>query len=210
MTDVCGVTPPTPPRAKLHRAIARRVGHLVATLVELRAPAPERKSADDSTYGVLFVCKGNICRSPMAEGILRGKLAKMGYLDSVRVDSAGTSEANAGRRPDGRARLTMCRHGNNIGGARARGFAEADFKRFDLIIAMDDPSRRHLLGLARSSHDRGKVRLLLDFAGGGDVPDPVNGNRLAFEQTYALLEPACHAVRDFIIFRLDAVAGARS
>jgi protein-tyrosine phosphatase len=115
----------------------------------------------------------NICRSAMAEGILRAKLADAGLAGRVGVDSAGTSNANAGRRPDARARLALVRHGGSIRDLRARGLADEDFETFDLILVMDESNRREVLRRARTAAAAAKVRPVLEFVGGGEVPDPV-------------------------------------
>lgn len=96
---------------------------------------------------VLFVCLGNICRSPTAEGVLRHKLRAAGLEDRVEVDSAGTGDWHVGKAPDGRTRQAALRRGYDLSAQRARQVEAADFQRFDLILAMDKSNLRNLQAL---------------------------------------------------------------
>ena len=123
---------------------------------------------------ILMVCLGNICRSPIAEGILRHKLRAM-KTEDVETDSAGTSNFHVGEAPDARMRTTAVKNGMDISDLRARQFVQADFDAFDLIYAMDTSNQRDILSLARNDQDRAKVKLILDEIYPGEnreVPDP--------------------------------------
>jgi len=152
---------------------------------------------------VLMVCMGNICRSPMAEGILRQRVAERGLSLSVEIDSAGTHSYHFGAPPDPRAQAAALRRGVDISALRARRVLPADFERFDLLLAMDEDNRSALLELADAEHHH-KVRLLLDFAGSGltegvgrrSVPDPYYGGMLGFERVLDLVEEAMAGLLD--------------
>jgi protein-tyrosine phosphatase len=142
---------------------------------------------------VLFVCMGNICRSPTAEGMFRKILRERAPELSVETDSAGTHAYHAGQPPDPRARLAAERRGVDISIQRARKVAEEDFERFDLILAMDELNHSTLCELCPPEHRR-RVRLLMEFApalGRSDVPDPYYGGSKGFEQVLDLVEEAC-------------------
>lgn len=136
---------------------------------------------------ILMVCLGNICRSPLAEGIMRSKLGKEYF-----VDSAGTGSWHVGQAPDKRSIAVAKKYGIEISHLRARQFQVKDFDEFDYILAMDSSNYRDILSLARSEEDRMKVRLILHDQ---DVPDPYYGGEDGFELVYQLL---VEAVDDFI------------
>jgi protein-tyrosine phosphatase len=141
---------------------------------------------------VLFVCTGNICRSPTAEGILRKLVADAGLERSIAVDSAGTHGYHVGEAPDFRATAHARRRGYDLSGLRARRFASKDFEAFDLIIAMDREHHELLARLAprEATH---KLRMMLEFARRADredVPDPYYGGPDGFELVLDLLEDA--------------------
>lgn len=141
---------------------------------------------------ILFVCLGNICRSPLAEGILRFKLAKNNI--QYNVDSAGTLHWHAGNPPDDRSIKTAAHFGIDISNLRGRQFSLNDFSDFDLILPMDLQNKTDLLKLARTTEDRSKIQLCLHFAGMGEraeVPDPYYGDLKDFMDLYHLLEMAC-------------------
>ncbi|MFM7218014.1 MAG: low molecular weight protein-tyrosine-phosphatase [Bacteroidota bacterium] len=146
---------------------------------------------------ILMVCLGNICRSPMAEGILRNKLDER-QLPAT-VDSAGTGNYHVGEAPDQRAISTAGKYGVDISGLAARQFDATDFDAFDRIYVMDVSNRRNVLQLAATDHHREKVQLLLDVLYPGqdiEVPDPWYGKLDAFEHVYGLLDTACDEVVD--------------
>lgn len=140
---------------------------------------------------VLMVCLGNICRSPLAEGIFAHKI-KVAQLDWT-VDSAGTSAYHIGEAPDPRSRAIAQVHGLDISQQAARQFRPADFDDFDCILAMDGSNYRDILRLARTEVDRTKVHQLLPYVNHQDlqdVPDPYwDDNGFAF--VYELLDSAC-------------------
>ena len=144
---------------------------------------------------ILFVCMGNICRSPTAEALMRRLVASEGLEDRVVLDSAGTGSWHVGEPPDPRAEAAARRRALDLDG-RARQVEAADFDRFDLILAMDEANRRELLALARDDDARAKVRLLREFdpaADAGrdlDVPDPYPGGEDGFERVLDMLERA--------------------
>jgi protein-tyrosine phosphatase len=146
---------------------------------------------------VLFVCMGNICRSPTAEGVMRRLLEDEG-LD-VEIDSAGTGGWHAGEPPDERATLAARRRGVTLEGA-ARQVRPEDFRRFDLLIALDRSNLRELLARAPDEEAAEKVRLLREFDpaadGDFDVPDPYYGGDRGFETVLDMVEAACRGLID--------------
>jgi protein-tyrosine phosphatase len=146
---------------------------------------------------ILFVCLGNICRSPLAEGVFRSVLAERGMADDVLVDSAGMGDWHAGQAPDHRAIAVARANGLDISGQQARAITEADFRRFDLILGMDRKNIRELLEIAPEAC-RGRIHLFLDFAGSGakEVPDPYFGDAAGFTETYGLIRAASEGLAD--------------
>lgn len=146
---------------------------------------------------VLMVCLGNICRSPMAEGVLRQLADERGI--ALEVDSAGTANYHVGEAPDRRARASMKRHGGNIEALRGRQVSIHDFERFDILLAMDLNNERDLLRLAPTEAGRRKVRRMMEFAndpGTGEVPDPYYGPDSGFDDVHRLLMAACTGFLD--------------
>lgn len=144
---------------------------------------------------ILMVCLGNICRSPMAEGILRDKLTARNIPASV--DSAGTGNYHIGEAPDERAISTARKNGVDISSLAARQFTAEDFDRFDFIFVMDTSNRRNVLSLATDEVHHRKVRLMLDVLYPGqdmEVPDPWFGNMEGFDHVFGLLDTACDEV----------------
>lgn len=141
---------------------------------------------------VLFVCTGNICRSPTAEGVFRKRLREEGLTDRVDVDSAGTEDYHTGESPDPRAQQEAKRRGIDIGGQIARHVREEDLETYHYVVAMD-PGHVQYLQMLRPGNPIAQVSLLTDFAphlGAREVPDPYFGGRRGFERVYALIE-AC-------------------
>jgi protein-tyrosine phosphatase len=158
---------------------------------------------------LLFVCLGNICRSPSAEGVMRSLVQREGLEGQVVVDSAGTGAWHIGSSPDDRARRAATERGVQLSG-RARQVRPEDFESFDLILAMDRDNERALQALAGDEQERAKVRLLREFdpasveAGDLEVPDPYYGAAGGFEEVLDLVEAACEGLLEEI--RSGAVA----
>jgi protein-tyrosine phosphatase len=141
---------------------------------------------------ILFVCLGNICRSPTAEGVTRHLLRERGLEDRVHVESAGTGGWHVGSPPDERSAEAARRRGIVLEGA-AQQVRASDFETFDLLVAMDRSNLRDLLDAAPDEAARAKVRLLLDDA---DVPDPYYGGPSGFDDVLDLVTEACERLVD--------------
>ena len=142
-------------------------------------------------YSILFVCMGNICRSPTAEGVFRHLAEKAGLADRLTIESAGTHAYHSGEPPDRRAVAAAARRGVSLSSIRARQVSADDFEKFDYIIAMDEDNRRRLLEQAPEEHHH-KVHLFLSFAAISEteVPDPYYGGGAGFERVLDLVELA--------------------
>lgn len=140
---------------------------------------------------ILMVCLGNICRSPMADGLLRKKVEELNL--SVEVDSAGTSGFHSGEQADERMRSVAKKLGVNIDNLRARQFTKNDFREFDIIYAMDSSNYNNILSIAETQEDRSKVHLILNELNPGknqQVPDPYYGGTEEFIDVFNLLDAA--------------------
>lgn len=149
---------------------------------------------------VLFVCLGNICRSPSAEGVMRACLAERGLEERVKVDSAGTIGYHAGEPADPRMQRAAAERGYELT-STARRVAPEDFERFDLLVAMDRSNLEDLQAMAPPGAD-GKVRLLSEYLPAGsprDVPDPYWSGERGFELVLDLLEEACPRILDELV-----------
>lgn len=155
---------------------------------------------------VCFVCLGNICRSPTAEGIFRHLVREAGLEGRIAVESAGTGGYHVGEPPDRRAAVTARERGVALGG-RAQQFRARDFARFDHVVAMDATNRRDLLALAPDAAARAKVSLLRDFDPDAPpdaaVPDPYYGGDGGFDEVFDICDAACRG----LLARLRADAG---
>jgi len=143
-----------------------------------------------------MVCLGNICRSPMAEGIMKHKL-KENNLNQVEVDSAGFEPFHQGDHPDRRGMATTKSHGIDISGIRSRLFQVSDFDRFDKIYVMDNTNYQDVIREARNEDDKMKVDFLLNQIHPGSnspVPDPYYGGDEGFETVYNLISKACDQI----------------
>ena len=156
----------------------------------------KRLTLEKAKASVLFVCMGNICRSPTAEGVFRKCVEDAGLADDVFIDSAGTHAYHQGEPPDRRAREAAGRRGVTLDGQAARRVVETDFERFDFIIAMDRLNRETLIDRAEpESHE--KIRLMLEYASvpaEDDVPDPYYGGTAGFERVLDLVEDAAEGL----------------
>jgi protein-tyrosine phosphatase len=145
---------------------------------------------------LLFVCLGNICRSPMAEGVFRRVAEDAGVLHLFDIDSAGLGDWHAGQAPDTRAQTAARHRGIDISGQSARQIAPGDYDRFDLLLAMDGSNYQELVQLAPRDA-RHKIHRLLDFApqvGTKDVPDPFYGGAAGFDHALDLIEQAARGL----------------
>lgn len=139
---------------------------------------------------ILFVCLGNICRSPLAHGVFEHQVAEAGLSDSFEADSAGTAAWHIGRPPDARSVSVAARRGIDLTAQRARQVTQEDFARFDLILAMDHANLAALREIVPNEHSH-KIELFLDSVPDGpqrEVPDPYYGGDDGFEQVLDLVE----------------------
>ncbi len=149
---------------------------------------------------ILMVCLGNICRSPMAEGIMRSKIEK--YKLQAEVDSCGTAAYHVGEQPDRRAMAKLREHGMDISGLSGRQFQQSDFDNFDMIYVMDSQNYRNVLRLARNEKDRQKVNMIMNEVypnGHIDVADPYYGGASGFDDTYQMLDMATEKIAEKIL-----------
>jgi len=147
---------------------------------------------------ILMVCLGNICRSPLAEGLLASKLPK----DKFIVDSAGTGAYHEGKQPDQRSILVAKKHGIDITSQKARQFTTRDFDHFDYIYAMDNSNYDNIIELAKNEVQRAKVEMILNnlFPGENvDVPDPYYGLQNGFDMVYEMLDETCSIIAKKLI-----------
>lgn len=144
---------------------------------------------------ILMVCLGNICRSPLAEGIMRAKIEEHNL--NAMVDSSGTANYHVGQSPDPRSQESGLKHGIDISGLRGRQFEVADYDNFDLIYVMDKSNYGNVLSLARGEDDKNKVELLMNVSNPNsfkDVPDPYFGGVQGFENVYQMINEACEII----------------
>ena len=149
---------------------------------------------------VLFVCAGNICRSPTAEAVMRALIAEAELHDEIVVESAGTGGWHVGDPPDPRSVAAAAERGVELTGA-ARQVDEADFEGYDLLVAMDRSNRDALLRLAPDGDARGRVTLLREYGDGDahDVPDPYYGGEEGFAEVVEIVERNCRALLDDLL-----------
>lgn len=154
---------------------------------------------------VLFVCLGNICRSPTAEGVFRKLVEQKNLSDSIHVDSAGTSSYHLGEPPDPRAQTAAKMRGIDLSTLKARQTNEGDFAQFDYILAMDKDNHAKLLGQCPPGQEN-RVHMFLKFAPGAsrtDVPDPYMSDTHGFEMVLDLIEEASEGLLDYICKQSD-------
>ena len=159
---------------------------------------------------VLFVCMGNICRSPMAHGVFRHLVRQSGLEDVVTIESAGTHSFHAGECPDRRAQAAATKRGYDISDLTARKIVDADFDDYDMILAMDWDNLSLLQHQAAKRHHH-KIQLLMRFAGeheSATIPDPYQGSPQAFDQALDYIEDACSGLLEVARRRATQVAAA--
>ena len=142
---------------------------------------------------VLMVCLGNICRSPLAEGILKSKISG----NNIQVDSAGTGNYHIGDPPDSRSISIAKKYGIDISSQRGRQFSILDFDTFDYIYVMDESNYDNVLRLARNDQDKQKVKLILNEVypeQNYSVPDPYHGGTHQFDSVFKMLDEACEVI----------------
>lgn len=158
-------------------------------------------TSDSPKMSVLFVCLGNICRSPLAEGIFRHLVEAAGLEERFEIESAGTGAWHVGERPDARAEMVANQHGVSLL-SRARQVTEDDLRTFDYVIAMDRENLRNLQRMADALGDeaRARIHLLREFdpegSDGDEVPDPYYGGASGFENVYEMVHRSCRALLD--------------
>lgn len=154
---------------------------------------------------VLFVCLGNICRSPLAQGILEKKIKEKGLSDKIQVDSSGTSKYHIGEPPDSRT-LANAKENDLILDHQARQFGKKDFRDFDYILAMDAANLENIQKLDQTKEFEDKVMLMRVFddqAKNADVPDPYFGGEEGFQNVYDILERSVSNFLDWLIKKHD-------
>jgi low molecular weight protein-tyrosine phosphatase len=188
-------------------------GKVIGAARAIRALSRGRRHAKQPamiTHRILFVCLGNICRSPMAEGVFRRVAEEEGLIDRFEIDSAGLGDWHIGQAPDHRAQKAARSRGVDISSQSARQVVYEDFDRFDLVLAMDGSNLAELK--ARAPHEaRGKIRPFLDFAphvGTKDVPDPFFGGVEGFDRALDLIEAASRGLLASLTAK-DRVAAKR-
>src|SRR5215472_12064551 len=170
------------------------------------------------TYKICLVCLGNICRSPMAEAVLREVLARSGLADAVSVESAGTGDWHVGERMYGAARDELARRGYDGSGHRARQIQPSWLAGYDLVAAMDRANLATLRRMAPDAASAGRIRLLRSFdpaftvddAYHGDVPDPYGGSPDDFELAFDLIRDGAHGLAAELAAMLDVSAPGRT
>ena len=156
-------------------------------------------SSQSKPFGILFVCLGNICRSPIAEGVFREHARRLGVEAKFFIDSSGTGAWHVGEAPHKESQNTTAQHGISIAHQRARQLSPDDIERFDLFIAMDRENQRDILELF-DAPDR--VRCIREFdeqAESLDVPDPYYGGKAGFAEVYSILDRSCEALLQYVM-----------
>ncbi|MDZ7754450.1 MAG: low molecular weight protein-tyrosine-phosphatase [Gammaproteobacteria bacterium] len=155
---------------------------------------------EDQSVKILFVCMGNICRSPTAHGVFRRLVEEAGLTDRIRIDSAGTHAYHVGEPPDARSQAAAARRGVEFSDLRARQVSAEDFERFDYVLAMDRDNLSHLRYMCPESQ-RAKVGLFLEYANSrraGEVPDPYFGGDKGFEKVLDLVEAGARGLLEHV------------
>ncbi len=169
---------------------------------------PDKNISAESPYKLCFVCLGNICRSPTAEGIFRHLVAEKGLDSYFEIDSAGTSAYHEGEAANSKSRQTARSHGISLD-SRARRFEYSDLEYFDLILAMDRENHSDILQLDSAGHHEGKVLLMREFdpdPGDKEVPDPYFGGMDGFERVFDVVHRSCVNLLDQLEERIDGTS----
>jgi protein-tyrosine phosphatase len=156
----------------------------------------DANNTDSPRTAVLFVCLGNICRSPLAEGVFLHLVERAGLGDRFEVDSAGTGSWHVGELPDARATMVASKHGIELA-SRARQITRDDLEHFDYVIAMDRENLRNIERMALGAESDADIRLLREFdreADGDEVPDPYYGGASGFENVFAMVHRSCQTL----------------
>ncbi|MFO8232918.1 MAG: low molecular weight protein-tyrosine-phosphatase [Longimonas sp.] len=160
----------------------------------------------DTPIRIQFVCLGNICRSPLAEGVFREKVEARGLADAFEIDSSGTGDWHVGSKADGRMRATARKHGLSIEDHRASQFQPADLEAYDHIFVMDKSNLNDVLFLDDNDQYSGKVRLFRELdpePGNYQVPDPYHGGEEGFERVYNIVDRTAEVLLDRLIEEYD-------
>ena len=168
-----------------------------------------RVEDNEERIRVMFVCMGNICRSPLAEGVLRHLARELGVLDRLDIASSGTGAWHVGQHPDRRMAQTARKHGVSLDGQRAQQFAYADLENYDYILAMDRDNLAHIRRMDRKGRHASKISLFRSFdpdPGDGDVPDPYYGGPEGFERVYQIVDRTCRRLLNHLI-ETEGLAG---
>ncbi len=155
-----------------------------------------RPISKQNPFKLVFVCLGNICRSPTAEGIFIHKVREAELEDYFYIDSAGTAAYHVGESANSRSQATANKHGINLP-SKARKFEYADFEEFDLILAMDSENHKNIKDLDRKDRFSEKIKMMREFdpqPGNGEVPDPYYGGPEGFENVFNVLARSCETL----------------
>lgn len=155
-----------------------------------------------SPVRILFVCMGNICRSPLAEGVFRAAVEKRGVMDSFEIDSAGTGSWHVGHPPDRRMQQTALKHGVSLAGQSARQFHRMDLEEFDHIFVMDRDNLHDVIALDDDSRYSHKVRLFRELdpePGDYQVPDPYYGSGDGFSRVFDIVDRTTNELLDRLL-----------
>ncbi|NNF13511.1 MAG: low molecular weight phosphotyrosine protein phosphatase [Gemmatimonadetes bacterium] len=158
-------------------------------------------NSDSPRTSVLFVCLGNICRSPLAEGIFHHLVDEAGLTDRFEIDSAGTGAWHVGERPDARAAMVASQHGVDLP-SRARQITDDDLKRFDYVVVMDRENLRNVQRMSDTLGDEAVAEVVLlrafdpEGSDGDEVPDPYYGGASGFENVYEMVHRSCRDLLD--------------
>jgi protein-tyrosine phosphatase len=159
----------------------------------------------ETRYNILFVCMGNICRSPASENIFRQVVEEAGLSDRIHCDSAGTIGIHSGNKPDTRMSKTIRRRGYRVTG-HARQFSLQDFENFNLILVMDNENHKNILKLADTEEERAKLKMFTSFClqhHHHEVPDPYYGGDTGFQLVADLIEDGSNGLIKYLKKELD-------